>query len=304
MASTIDIQVAGYHLTARLETAAAPQTCAIFLTMLPIRARLVHGRWSGEACWIPFGDLDLDLSYENHTSFPAPGQLLLYPGGISETEILFPYGPSVFASKVGQLAGNHFATVEEGREHLASLGYRVLWEGAQDITFQTSEGSQGSQALAAFNRLAQPEARAQLGTCCASRRWAAAVAAGRPYRTHESLYRAADLAWRALDEADWLEAFAAHPRIGEQAVADPTARREQAGVAGASDRTRTALADANRTYEERFGHVFLICASGKSAEEMLASIHRRMGNDAPTELQVAAGEQSKITRLRMERLLR
>ncbi len=304
MASTIDIQVASYHLTARLETTAAPQTCAIFLTMLPIRARLVHGRWSGEACWIPFGDLDLDLSYENHTSFPAPGQLLLYPGGISETEILFPYGPSVFASKVGQLAGNHFATVEEGREHLASLGYRVLWEGAQDITFQASEGSEGSQALAAFNSLGQPEAQAQLETCCASRRWAAAVAAGRPYRSHESLYRAADQAWRALDEADWLEAFAAHPRIGEQAVADPTARREQAGVAGASARTRTALADANRTYEERFGHVFLICASGQSAEEMLASIHRRLGNDAQTELEVAAGEQSKITRLRMERLLR
>lgn len=136
MARTIHIHVAGYHLTACLETAAAPQTCAIFLAMLPLRAKLIHGRWSGEACWVPFGDRDLDLSYENHTSHPAPGQLLLYPGGMSETEILFPYGASVFASKVGQLAGNHFATVRDGREHLAALGKRVLWEGAQDITFE------------------------------------------------------------------------------------------------------------------------------------------------------------------------
>lgn len=135
MVSMVDIQAAGYHLRARLETAAAPKTCAAFLTMLPLHARLVHGRWSGEACWIPFGDLELDLGYENHTSYPAPGQLLLYPGGISETEILFPYGPTVFASKVGMLAGNHFATVEVGRSDLAALGKRVLWEGAQDITF-------------------------------------------------------------------------------------------------------------------------------------------------------------------------
>ncbi|HKA50036.1 MAG TPA: DUF3830 family protein [Candidatus Dormibacteraeota bacterium] len=136
MARTIQIQVAGYHLTACLETAAAPQTCATFLAMLPLRAKLIHGRWSGEACWVPFGDHQLDLGYENHTSHPAPGQLLLYPGGISETEILFPYGATVFASKVGQLAGNHFATVQDGQEHLPALGKRVLWEGAQDITFE------------------------------------------------------------------------------------------------------------------------------------------------------------------------
>jgi hypothetical protein len=121
---------------AKLETEKAPKTCAKFVAMLPWKTRLIQARWSGEAAWIPLGDLDVGLGYENHTSYPAPGQLLLYPGGISETEILFPYGGTVFASKMGQLAGNHFATIEEGVEQLPALGKIVLWEGAQDIVFE------------------------------------------------------------------------------------------------------------------------------------------------------------------------
>lgn len=104
--------------------------------MLPLKTQLIQARWSGEAAWIPLGDLDVGLGYENHTSHPAPGQLLLYPGGISETEILFPYGATLFASKMGQLAGNHFATIHEGLDQLPKLGKIVLWEGAQDITFE------------------------------------------------------------------------------------------------------------------------------------------------------------------------
>ena len=104
--------------------------------MLPLETRIIQARWSGEAAWIPFGELALELGYENATSYPAPGQLLLYPGGLSETEILFPYGATVFASKMGQLAGNHFATIEDGAEQLLALGKLVLWEGAQDITFE------------------------------------------------------------------------------------------------------------------------------------------------------------------------
>ena len=107
--------------------------------MLPLTTRLIQARWSGEAAWIPFGELKLDLGYENHTSHPAPGQLLLSPGGISETEILFPYGATLFASKMGQLAGNHFATIFEGNEHLKELGELVLWKGAQEITFTAVE---------------------------------------------------------------------------------------------------------------------------------------------------------------------
>jgi len=130
------ITVGDLRFEARLETEHAPKTCAKFVTMLPLESRIVQARWSGEAAWIPFGDLELGLGYENHTSYPAPGQLLLYPGGISETEILFPYGGTVFGSKMGQLAGNHFATIEDGAEHLPALGKLVLWEGAQDIVFE------------------------------------------------------------------------------------------------------------------------------------------------------------------------
>jgi len=125
-----------YTFTAQWEDAAAPRTCAAFRKLLPYRQKLIHARWSGESCWIPLGDFQLGVDYENHTSHPSSGQLLFYPGGISETEILFPYGSALFASKVGQLAGNHFLTITEGREHLYDLGRLVLWQGAQDILFE------------------------------------------------------------------------------------------------------------------------------------------------------------------------
>lgn len=125
-----------YAFTAQWEDAAAPRTCAAFRKLLPYRQKLIHARWSGESCWIPLGDFQLGVDYENHTSHPSSGQLLFYPGGISETEILFPYGSALFASKVGQLAGNHFLTITEGREHLYDLGRLVLWQGAQDILFE------------------------------------------------------------------------------------------------------------------------------------------------------------------------
>src|ERR1700687_1452765 len=134
--SRIRIAVGALKFEARLESELAPKTCAKFAAMLPLKNRIIQARWSGEAAWIPFGALELDLGFENHTSYPAPGQLLLYPGGISETEILFPYGGPVFASKMGQLAGNHFATIEDGAEQLPALGKLVLWGGAQDIVFE------------------------------------------------------------------------------------------------------------------------------------------------------------------------
>ena len=134
----IRIDAGRFAFTAKLEEAAAPKTCARFLGLLPYRQRIIHVRWSGEACWIPLGELDLGLTFENHTSFPAPGDVLLYPGGLSETEILLAYGGVRFASKVGQLAGNHFLTITEGREHLRPLGEHVLWHGAQDIVFQAA----------------------------------------------------------------------------------------------------------------------------------------------------------------------
>ena len=132
---TIAITAGPYSFRARFENARAPKTCARFRTLLPYRERIIHVRWSGEACWIPLGELDLDLPFEVATSFPAPGQVILYPGGISETEILMAYGPTRFASKAGQLAGNHFLTVTDGLEHLHPLGRLTLEKGAQDIVF-------------------------------------------------------------------------------------------------------------------------------------------------------------------------
>jgi hypothetical protein len=130
----VRITAGPFALTARFERAVAPRTCDKFASMLPYRERLIHVRWSGEACWIPLGDLD--LGYENATSYPAPGQLLLYPGGVSETEILLAYGSVRFASKVGQLAGNHFLTIVAGIDQLPELGRRTLWHGAQPIAFE------------------------------------------------------------------------------------------------------------------------------------------------------------------------
>jgi hypothetical protein len=131
----LEIAAGDYRFVARLEEEAAPQTVAAFRRLLPLESRIIHVRWSGEACWIPFGELDAGIGPENATCYPAPGQSLFYPGGVSETEILFPYGPTSFASKAGPLAGNHFATVLEGAEQLPELGRTALWEGAQAIRF-------------------------------------------------------------------------------------------------------------------------------------------------------------------------
>jgi len=130
------ITVGSFVFVARWEEGAAPRTCAAFGGLLPFRNRIIQARWSGESAWIPLGDFAVGVGFENATSFPAPGEILLYPGGYSETEILFPYGPTCFASKLGQLAGNHFLTIVEGGERLGELGRTVLWEGAQEILFE------------------------------------------------------------------------------------------------------------------------------------------------------------------------
>ncbi len=130
------VTVGSFIFTARLEEEAAPRRCAAFTNLLPFRNKLIQARWSGESAWIPLGDFEIGVGFENATSYPAPGEILLYPGGFSETEILFPYGPTCFASKLGQLAGNHFLTIVEGNEGLKDLGRRVVWEGAQEIVFE------------------------------------------------------------------------------------------------------------------------------------------------------------------------
>jgi 2-oxo-4-hydroxy-4-carboxy-5-ureidoimidazoline decarboxylase len=160
-----------------------------------------------------------------------------------------------------------------------------------------------------LNALSEADARAELLRCCASSRWAAAMVRARPFASDAAVLAQADRAWWALGPDDWHEAFAAHPRIGDRASADPRhaatrdwSRREQAGAATADEGVRAALAAGNAAYERRFGHVFLVRAAGRSAEEILAELRRRLGNDPDAELREAAGEQAAITRLRLERL--
>ncbi|CZT11489.1 uncharacterized protein RAG0_15619 [Rhynchosporium agropyri] len=119
----------------------APLTVSTFLSLLPYTQKVIHVRWSGEGLWIPLGTsnaLFASLPYENNTAYPAPGEVLLYPGGVSETEFIVAYGSCQFASKMGVLAGNHFLTITEGLEELRMLGESVLWEGAKEVRFEVA----------------------------------------------------------------------------------------------------------------------------------------------------------------------
>lgn len=128
-----------YSFLAQLEEEKAPKTCAAFLEMLPLREKAIHVRWSGEGIWIPYGEKRMSIPFENNTSHPSKGEVLLYPGGISEMEIVFPYGWFCFASTVGQLAGNHFMTIKDDLDRFGELGRKVLWEGAQKLRIELVE---------------------------------------------------------------------------------------------------------------------------------------------------------------------
>ena len=132
----LQVTIGKFAFNAKMEEDAAPNTCAAFKKLLPFRNQVIHVRWSGEAVWIPLGDFKINVGYENHTSHPSRGDILFYPGGISESEILLAYGSTCFASKMGQLAGNHFLTIVDAGQNLSELGRQVLWEGAQNIVFQ------------------------------------------------------------------------------------------------------------------------------------------------------------------------
>jgi hypothetical protein len=141
---TLRVTLAGEVFTAALNPD-APLTVAAFLKLLPYRQKMIHARWSGEACWIPLGEFQLGVGFENHTSHPAPGDVLFYPGGYSETELLIAYGACSFASRMGPLAGNHFMSLLDGRDRLRALGRRVLWEGAVDVLFEADDASMSSE---------------------------------------------------------------------------------------------------------------------------------------------------------------
>ncbi len=164
--------------------------------------------------------------------------------------------------------------------------------------------------MARLNALPEPEARLALERCCGAARWVQGMLAGRPYESAQALLRRADAVWSTLGANDYLEAFSHHPEIGagvaelrqKFAATAELSQREQAGAAGASDATLHALGRQNRAYRERFGYLFIVCASGKSAHEMLALLEARLDHAPEAELAIAAAEQAKITRLRLEQL--
>ena len=164
--------------------------------------------------------------------------------------------------------------------------------------------------LAWLNSLPSTQAEKELLQCCGSTRWAQQMTATRPYTTLEALLASANELWWSLDHNDWLEAFRSHPKIGEKKAADPVSTQarqwsgqEQAGVATASQETVDSLATLNRAYEEKFGFIFIICATGKTSDEMLSALRERLQHETADELPIAAAEQSKITELRLKKLL-
>lgn len=162
--------------------------------------------------------------------------------------------------------------------------------------------------LAEFNALPQEKAEAALFDCCGCARWVTGVATQRPYATVDALLNAADSLWRRLDRKDWLEAFGRHPQIGEMLSTGSESHREwaqseQAGARAATEDVKARTARGNTSYFEQFGYIYIVCATGKSAEEMLALLEQRLQNDPARELPVAAEQQRQITRLRLEKLL-
>jgi len=165
----------------------------------------------------------------------------------------------------------------------------------------SAAGAREPHAL--VNALAPAEAREALARCCGSSRWVAGMLARRPFASTDALHAAADEVWRALSPADLLEAFACHPRIGQRPTSAWSAEEQARAAAGGTD-AAAALRDLNEAYFARFGYIFIICATGKSADEILAALRARLPNDPATELTVAAAEQARITRLRLEKLTR
>ena len=164
--------------------------------------------------------------------------------------------------------------------------------------------------LASLNLISPSQAEAEFLKCCGSKNWARQVTSARPFASLDELIAKADRIWWSLDSEDWLEAFHGHPKIGEKKAAAPTAveaqrwsEDEQAGIRNTAWQMLDELADLNRTYEGKFGYIFIVCASGKSSEEMLAILHDRLKNNAAEELRIAAAEQAKITQLRLRKLL-
>lgn len=165
-------------------------------------------------------------------------------------------------------------------------------------------------ALARLNSLSADEAQFELLKCCGSKEWARRVCQARPFSNVDELTKQSEAVWRSLERSDWLEAFRSHPKIGERkasstvaAAAEKWSEQEQAGIDSSTQDVMSALAELNAQYEQKFGFIFIVCATGKSSEEMLALLRERFGNSPEEELRIAAVEQAKITELRIKKLI-
>jgi OHCU decarboxylase len=234
----------------------------------------------------------------------------LSPGADADLVLFDP--DAEFTVDPTRLQHRHPATPYEGRV-LAGRVVATYLRGSRIASEGQPEGAPSGRPIGGgldrLNALPADEARAELLRCCGSGHWADRMAALRPFSSIDDLLRSADAVWSRLDPADQLEAFTAHPRIGDLdalrtkfATTASWASAEQAGVSGADEPTLRALADGNLDYEARFGHIFIVCATGKSAGEMLTLLRERLGNDPTAEHAVAASEQAKITRLRLRKL--
>jgi OHCU decarboxylase len=213
-------------------------------------------------------------------------------------------------SAAGRTAMQEITPIDDIR---SNAKYRAAVAGnlvAEFLRQLTTGGKPGEQILARWNTLPMEEAVAQIISCCGSRAWARRMAAHRPFHDEAALVTVSDDIWRSLSPSDWMEAFRSHPRIGEsvsegssEEISATWAKHEQRTISEAQSITKTALAQGNRAYEKKFGHIFIICATGKSAPEMLDSLTRRLENDSETELSEAAEQQRQITQLRLRKWL-
>jgi OHCU decarboxylase len=241
----------------------------------------------------------------------ALGSVAPVPLRLSETENLVN-GKVIDPSLIRSARRTAAAEVRPIDDIRSTAKYRAAVSGNLVAEFLTliADGNTPSEVLARWDELPEDEAAAQILCCCGCKAWAHEMAARRPFHDETALKNAANEVWHSLTEADWLEAFRSHPRIGESMVVNSGPRfsadwasQEQRQAANADDAVKIALTEANREYERKFGHIFIVCATGKSAAEMLQTLQHRLQNDAATELREAAEQQRQITQIRLTKWL-
>jgi OHCU decarboxylase len=240
----------------------------------------------------------------------ALGSVASVPLRLAETERIVN-GKTIDESLVRLARNTAIAEIRPIDDIRSTAKYRAAVAGNLVAEFLNllADAKGGSAVLARWNHAARDAAEAQILPCCGSKRWAREVAARRPFKDEAALMAASDETWRNLNEADWIEAFGSHPRIGESKTqrgtqnSDTWSRQEQEKVTESGDAVKIALADGNCAYEDKFGRIFIVCATGKSASEILELLQRRLRNDAATELHEAAEQQGQITQLRLTKWL-